>query len=297
MPQTTPDARHVDAPPPPYTVPGAAPGGRSPCSLFSSQLSGLRSLIQQEQASRSLARHRQDLETLSLLVPRVEALLCSIATVSPPPALVEATLVPEEAVDQGWTLSDSERRRSGHVTTLIRVPRRDVVMMDGDEERRPPGAPDGPGAARENSGLDGHHPEKSGAGAGAGAGSDSWSWWSDEAMARRLAKHLQPSRATASASDDGQVERGKEAKKTARWSLFRRGDSSAEASTPIPSSSSQCHAPSDHIGMTVNAEESTFRRENDMGIWESKTGWSLVVRVCIPLNCRFNNSETPGPWP
>lgn len=258
--------------PPPYTsLPDGSSRPRSPSSLFASHLSGLRARIQHEQASLSLARQRQDLEALSLLVPRVEALLCSIAAVDPPPALVEATLVPDEAVGQGWTPSDSERRRSGHVTTVMRV------------ARRPPAAPDGAGTAREDGALDGHghHREKTRSGAGAGAGA--WSWWSDEGMARRLAKQLQPSRATATAtataSDDG-LGRGKEEKKAAWWSLFRRGVSSAEVSTPGPSSS-ESHVSSDHVIMTVSAEESTFRRENDMGIWESKTGWGLVVRVCI----------------
>lgn len=32
-------------------------------------------------------------------------------------------------------------------------------------------------------------------------------------------------------------------------------------------------------GMDVRAEHVTFRRENEMGIWESKSGWGLVVRL------------------
>lgn len=32
-------------------------------------------------------------------------------------------------------------------------------------------------------------------------------------------------------------------------------------------------------GMHVRAEHVTFRRENEMGIWESKSGWGIVVRL------------------
>jgi hypothetical protein len=33
------------------------------------------------------------------------------------------------------------------------------------------------------------------------------------------------------------------------------------------------------VVMTVRPEEVTFRRENEFGIWESKNGYGLVVRV------------------
>ena len=32
-------------------------------------------------------------------------------------------------------------------------------------------------------------------------------------------------------------------------------------------------------GMDVRADHVTFRRENEMGIWESKSGWAIVVRL------------------
>ena len=32
-------------------------------------------------------------------------------------------------------------------------------------------------------------------------------------------------------------------------------------------------------GISVKAEEVTFRRENEMVIWESRSGFALVVRV------------------
>lgn len=31
--------------------------------------------------------------------------------------------------------------------------------------------------------------------------------------------------------------------------------------------------------MTVRAEEVSFRRENELGIWESRNGYGIVVRV------------------
>jgi hypothetical protein len=37
----------------------------------------------------------------------------------------------------------------------------------------------------------------------------------------------------------------------------------------------------DAVKMTVRAEEVTFRRENDFGVWESMSGWGIVVTVRV----------------
>ncbi|EFY95173.1 hypothetical protein X797_010157 [Metarhizium robertsii] len=248
-------------------------------SLFSAQLSALRGQILEEQAARSSARDQQDIETLSLLVPHVEVLLDSIASYSPPPTLVEATLVPDEAIGGEWVFSDNEQKQSGKVTKLIRVERH--LKADGDKKPQ-------------------HHSAARTSEAGGPKEFDEWGrwsdddeqriisgprdelWWSDEDMAKRLAKHLEPARATASVDRQtvrAQAERNKATKMAGRWSMFKK-DEPAKTAAPTASPSSTTYwKPLDDVWMTVNAEEATFRKQSEMGIWESRTGWGLVVRV------------------
>ncbi|KID96039.1 NAD dependent epimerase/dehydratase family protein, partial [Metarhizium majus ARSEF 297] len=250
-------------------------------SLFSTQLSGLRGQILEEQAARSSARDQQDIEMLSLLVPHVEALLDSIASYSPPPTVVEATLVPDEAIGRGWVFSDNEQKQSGQVTKLIRVERH--LKADGDKKPQ-------------------HYSATCTSEAGGSKEFDEWGrwsdddeqcsksgprdelWWSDEDMAKRLAKHLQPARATASVDRQtvrAQAERNKATKMAGRWSMFKKDEPAKTAAPTASPSWTPYRKPLDDVCMTVNAEEATFRKQSEMGIWESRTGWGLVVRVSL----------------
>ncbi|KAK2601889.1 hypothetical protein QQS21_004576 [Conoideocrella luteorostrata] len=282
--------------PPPYsTTHGAAARaiGRSPAfaiappdssSLFSAQLSSLRGQMREEQAAHSSAREQQDYEILSLLVPYVETLLHSIAAVNPPPSLVEATLVPDEAVSREWLFSDAEAQQNGHFTKLVRVERH--LKLDRGDQKRAPLTSTSRNTDVDNKEFDGWGRWKTEEEADK-TNSEMEMWWLDEDMAHRLAKHLQPSPAPASVNRQTvrtQVEQNKEAKKGGRWSFFKKDEPLAKASTPSASSSpspAAYNTPLDDINMTVKAEEVTFRRQNDMGLWESKTGWGLVVRVNI----------------
>ncbi|KND94254.1 UDP-glucose 4-epimerase [Tolypocladium ophioglossoides CBS 100239] len=265
-----------EEPPPPYS---AAPAPSSPCSssapqpgsqpqssLFTHHLSSIREQMLREQAARLSARDQTDSQTLALLVPPVEALLESIAAIHPPPALVEATLVPDGAVGPDWAFSDGDEPRSGEVRTVVRV-RREDAKLEGDRKRPPPSA-----------GVDGWG--RSTDAEGAGPGDDLW--WSDEAMARRLAKHLQPERAAPPVDRQAvraHVAQAKENRKASRWSLFKKDE--PPPPPPISSPASSASASRDDVAMSVGAEEVTFRKENDLGIWESSTGWGVVVRVRI----------------
>ncbi|KAG6017788.1 hypothetical protein E4U43_008665 [Claviceps pusilla] len=279
-------------PPPPYTLMPSSVGTRAPSvssSLFSAQISSLRDQIRQQEAARFSAQDRHDYEILSLLIPHVEALFESIAAISPSPSLVEATLVPGDAVDKTWSLSDVEGNRSGNFTKLIRV-EQNIKTMDGNDKRMPAMSETYDLAARENDSnywqqeKDERTERKQ-----INLEAHLW-WWLDEEMARRLAAHLQPARESASLSrqtDQVQFERSsRETKKTGRWSLFKRDTphSTMEGSKPIhPSANDTARSPtqSDDISMMVNAEETTFRRQTEMGLWESRTGWGLVVRLRI----------------
>ena len=247
-----------DLPPPYSAAPEPAPSSSSfaqpsspsssSSSFFSHQLSSIRSQILHEQAARQSARDQTDGQTLALLVPPVEDLLASIAGMHPPPALVEATLVPGGAVGPDWTFSDADERRSDEVRTVVKV-RREDPKLAGDRKKA----------------------------ADAQARDDDL-WWSDEAMARRLAKHLQPERAAPPV--DRQTVRAHVAQnKKSRWGLFKKDE--PPPTPPASASASGAGASRDDVTMSASAEEVTFRRENEMGIWESRTGWGIVVRVRI----------------
>lgn len=259
----------------PSTIPNQSYQSQNSSSLFSTQLSGIRSQILEEQAARSSARDQQDIETLSLIVPHIEALLDSIARINPPPTLVEATFVPDEAIEKGWSFSDHEQKRADEVRTLIRVGRN--LKMDGDKKQPWTGST-ATSQTDTVKGFDewGRWSDENATGSG---NSETDSWWSDEEMACRLAKHLQPNRATASVDRQTVRAQAERNRKAGRWAMFKKEE---PAKTPAAASSlAPYQKPLDDVGMTVNAEEATFRRQSEMGIWESKTGWGLVVRVSI----------------
>lgn len=96
-------------------------------------------------------------------------------------------------------------------------------------------------------------------------------WWQDHDLARRLAKYIQPERIDRTVVKAHMAQE----KKSSRWGLFKKNDPTPASPPPPPVQNK------DPVTMTVDAEEVTFRRENEMGIWETSTGWGLVVRVKI----------------
>ncbi|AEO58511.1 hypothetical protein MYCTH_2305890 [Thermothelomyces thermophilus ATCC 42464] len=139
---------------------------------------------------------------------------------------------------------------------------------------------------------------------GGGGGGESW-WFGDEDMARRLAAYLRPEpdlerkRVQASVAENRTAAPSKEEKPSgwARWGLGvgggRKKAAERASSGPLPSPVSPVNPASgpgpaaaavgedDAITMAVRAEEVTFRWENDFGLWESKTGWGIVVTLTM----------------
>ena len=249
--------------PPPYEFSPASPvtSPTSLPSLFSSHLGNLPLRILSAQAARTSARDQHDSEILGLIVPHMETLLSSIAAMDPPPRLVEMTMVPEEAVGKEWKYSDEDQLRS-----VVRV-RRDI-KIDGDKKKPVEPAQEPP---KQRAFDDWGRWDD----AGSSERKESYLWWSDMDMAVRLANHLQPKRVDRQVVK-AQVEQAKEVKKSNRWSLFKRTETPPPAPTPP-----RVQEEEEDVSMTVIAEEITFRRESDMGIWESQRGWGLVVRVRV----------------
>ena len=251
----------VDDLPPPYTSTADEAFSSSPSaipvpSLFTSQLSNLRHLIHSQQAAHTSAREERDNQILALLVPHVEDFISSIATFSPTPSKAEAILVPSDAVGHEWQLSDEQETGEGEIRQVILVEQHNKLRGD---TKRTSGPDDGASHGAAGSAL----------------------WWADEDMARRLAKHLQPHKNTPEriATSSQPTPPPKQESKPSRWKLFSRGAAPETPASTSTAPSTSKHVPTEDAIMTTKAAEVTFRRENDFGIWESNTGWGIVVRV------------------
>jgi hypothetical protein len=238
--------------PPPYSpsssaaLPPRQPSSASP-SLFTSQLSNLR----QQVSANTSARQARDSQILSHLVPYIEDFISSIATFDPTPTRAEAILLPSGAVGHDWQLSDEHETRDGEIREVILVQRHDKLRSDAAGSSK---------AA---------YPSSSSA-------SDTDLWWSDETMARRLSKHLQPEKPAAERAAPQPAPPPKQEKKPSRWKIFSK-ESYIEARAP--SASAPNREPTEDVTMTAKAEEVTFRHENNFGIWESTTGWGIIVQI------------------
>ncbi|TQV94362.1 NAD-dependent epimerase/dehydratase family protein [Cordyceps javanica] len=288
-------------------------------SLFAAHLATMRCQIREQQATRASLQDRHDARLLALLVPHVEAVLASLAattttTTAPPPRLVQATLIPDCAavapVAAGWTPAETHGTggRGGETHSVVRVQTRLPAKMAGDG-KLPATTATATAAAAAEPGDDDAVPERQefdgwgrwgedAAVAAGGTRDEDELWWKDEDLAVRLASHLQPARRNVVAVDRPTVAaRAAESNKArSRWKILGGGGGgggrSSGGSTPPPppppptlAVASRPAAPvqcdDDDVSMRVTAEEVTFRRENEMGIWESNTGWGVVVRVSI----------------
>ncbi|OAQ99831.1 hypothetical protein LLEC1_06667 [Akanthomyces lecanii] len=255
-----------------------------PDSLFAAHLASMRGQIREQQATRASLQDQHDTRLLALLVPHVEAMLAAVAALEPPPQLVQTTLVPEAAVTPDWTPAETYKERSREVHSVVRVQTRPSVKLASDEKLAAAAAGRGNGQEFDGWGRWGEQ------GSGAGTSEEEEQlWWKDENLARRLAKYLQPARRVIPVDRPTVAAKVTEAKKArSRWNILggsRKGGSEGSTPLPLPAAAASrlgaaLHV-EDDVSMNVTAEEVTFRRENEMGIWESSTGWGVVVRVRI----------------
>lgn len=194
--------------PPPYTESAGE-------NYFSSHLSSLHNTISSRPST------DDDGRILAALVDPIDNFITQASNLRPAPKVVEGTFIPEEAVSKDWTLSDEGEKHKGELTRAIRV----KTKSKDTKLSKEPSSWQTEGSSSSNKEFDdwGRWDEPS-----SSADTEEALWWTDETLAMRLAKHIQP--------------------------------------TSLK-------------GMDVRAEHVTFRRENEMGIWESKSGWGLVVRL------------------
>lgn len=216
-PKQLPSRSVEDDLPPPYTAAATSDNG-----LFTSHLRALYSPAQTAETSDGLI--------LASLVDPIDSFLASIAGIRPVPKQVEAAFVPEDVMGPGWMHSDGGDRHKGEVARVVRVGRNTKGYSDGKGRKERPSENQASSSDKgftdwgrydDEVSFDEPDPETS-------------LWFSDEELAHRLARRLEP--ATREANPGR---------------------------------------------MTLGAEEITFRGENEMGIWETKTGWAIVVRVLL----------------
>ncbi|KAH8677546.1 hypothetical protein BX600DRAFT_430891 [Xylariales sp. PMI_506] len=288
-------------------------------SHLSSHLAAVPDRMKQRQELRSNQQVQSDIWLLDHLLPTVESFLAHLGAQRVIPPLATLTLVPSRAVPPDATLSGIEdmiqRREIGR---LVRV---DINSRDGGrKEEKSDGVdtsysiPDSKGApSKSYAGFtDWGRWEESGSSA---VNDSELFWWKDEDLARRLASYLQPAprpkpppviRSPVQAAVEQQIP---EEKVKRGWGWGKRRTETPPPPPPVDSPSSYSVAPAtdpaggkgtvaggDVLGvsdnrrvverderaeMSVSAENVAFRRENDFGIWESMSGWAIVVVVKI----------------
>ncbi|CAI4220141.1 unnamed protein product [Parascedosporium putredinis] len=254
----------------------------NPTTHLTSHLTNLPHLIRESREAHHESRTASDLALVSLVIPHVEALLHRFATRPVLPALAELTV------------------RRLHLGLHLRL----LLLPSASSSSAAAAAfnPSNPWQTRNEFDDWGRWGDDLGGGASS-RNSPEALWWNDEELATRLARHLQPRHASVphrappgaipSPAPTGVLTKEEPRPApvpaaTSRWSIFKSPD--PVTPSPKPSPSFYYHAQQQQMGfpplpseeavvMTVKAEEVTFRKENAFGIWESKNGYGLVVRV------------------
>ncbi|KAK3689323.1 hypothetical protein B0T22DRAFT_169967 [Podospora appendiculata] len=298
---------------PSSTTPNSIPG-HLPTSLINpyttpltTHLQTLPARMRAAQQARSTEQASRDLDQITQMIPHVEAFLSDLGSIPGAPPVAQLTLVPGSAVARGWVLSGAaERRREGEVVRVVRVgggksaSGNETVDFSDERKGRAGGRgvvdeddDDDDGYARAQSSSEAGFDEwgrfdSSPSSSSAAVGRSEACFFNDEQMARRLAGYLRPEPNLARQHVQAVVE-SKSSKKAAssgwRWG---RGSQKQTSSSPSPSPVSPSGSTfgsgaemDERVSMIVRAEEVTFRKENEFGVWESLSGFGIVVTVKV----------------
>ncbi|KAL2125647.1 hypothetical protein VTJ04DRAFT_2012 [Mycothermus thermophilus] len=296
--------------PPSYTeatTSSASPAGLDPATGLppNSPLTlHLRSLPERLQAARrakntAASARAADLTTLCL--PHIESFLADVISRAGEVSSAELTLVPAGVVPKGAEISDfKERVKAGELIRVVHIePRREESEKGADKKKTEQPSTSQQGDEdptfykavergfdewgwfdtdrRVEMGEEPEAPEKT-------------LWFRDEDMANRIASYLRPEpnlkRKHVQAIVVERKQEEEEQKGGWKFALFGKGKKKKEplvAPPPVlpPGITQTSTEEDDLVKMTVKAEEVTFRRENEFGIWETKTGWGVVVSVKV----------------
>ncbi|KAI1359880.1 hypothetical protein F5Y08DRAFT_63878 [Xylaria arbuscula] len=203
--------------PPPYSIssPSYLGDQTSPndiTSLLQQHLASLPTRIRMTREAHSVQQSLDDASIVDLLLPKIHDYLAYLGSLHPTPKLAHLTLIPEAAVPPNAVLSGmDEMRRRGESCEVARV-RLDLGGGSSDEKK-------GAGAEAGSSNITQTTTATSSENWSVGREFSDWGrfgdspsstsdasrsggllWWNDEDMARRLARHLQPTAAPAEQS-------------------------------------------------------------------------------------------------
>lgn len=312
---TTSSTHHSTTPshhsPHPPTSSPSSPSSPAPLSTvyispIAAHFDALPSRLRAAQHARASDQAARDLDTITLLVPAIEAFLRDLD--ANPAPIAELTLVPASSVPRarGWALSDgAERRREGEVVRVIRVDDLADTKLDSKKsptttsEKGHPAPPSTPNDDDDDdTGPQVHKDSRA-------YGFDAWgrfndaspldgpaatntppppTFFTDEDIARRLASYLEPKAEVK--VERRAVQAAVESSSSSRWRWGRKKEETTPGGFAAVTAASAA-APglagtggvAGGVRVTVRAEEVTFRRENEIGLWESLSGFGVVVRV------------------
>ncbi|KAK0666596.1 hypothetical protein QBC41DRAFT_338942 [Cercophora samala] len=272
-------------------------------SLTSPLTNHLRTLprrLYQAQQARATEQASRELDIITALVPHIEHFLSNLG--NHPSHTAELVLVPEAAVPKGWVMTGAaERRREGEVVKVVKTnlgkllsqhagsttttqstgkgEKSGLSSYTGEEDDD-----DGDSPSQEKPEFDewGRFECEDTDGAGS-SDTSQWLWFKDEGMARRLATYLRPEPNLERKHVQATVVEKKAEKSI--WKSWgsknkERANSASSPTTPTTPGSGENE---DAVKMAVRAREITFRKENDFGVWESRTGFGIVCNILIEL--------------
>lgn len=307
-----------NSPPSPTSSASSSPAPLSTVfiSPIAAHFDALPSRLRAAQHARASDQAARDLDTITLLVPAIEAFLRDLDAAPAPVA--ELTLVPASSVPRarGWALSDgAERRREGEVVRVIRVDDLADTKLDSEksptttptttrEKSRP--APQAPSTNDDDDDDDNTQIHKD----SRAYGFDAWgrfddaspfdgpaatttppppTFFTDEDIARRLASYLEPKAEVKVERRAVQAAVESSSSSSSRWKWGRKKEettpggfaavTAVSAAAPGLAGTGTGGGGARGVRVTVRAEEVTFRRENEIGLWESLSGFGVVVRV------------------
>jgi hypothetical protein len=302
--------------PPPYSVhasdgtsESASSSGytREVTTHLQQQLASLPRHIRSTQEAHSVQQSLDDSSLLDALLPEIDGFLTYLSSLHITPKLAHLTLVPEAAVPPHAILSGMEEmRQRGELCQVARV---NLYSSKEDKTKSTHPTDHNQGVSDWQSWSSGQEFSdwgrfgESGTSTTHSSRARSLLWWTDEDMARRLARILQPT-TTANESPSLQtpvqaiVEQQLPAKKEKKgWFWGRKGSTSSPTFATktvemdvdaVPArfnTPQQVTTPrTEQQGgpkMSVTAEEVAFRSENDFGLMESLRGWAVVVAVQV----------------
>ncbi|KAK4175810.1 hypothetical protein QBC36DRAFT_17882 [Triangularia setosa] len=273
--------------------------------LTSSLTHHLRSLPRRlyiAQQARATEQASRELDIITALVPHIEHFLSNLGNHAS--HMAELVLVPEAAVPKGWVMTGAaERRREGEVVKVVKANLAKLVsqhagsttttQQTGRGEKSGLSSP----YTQEENDDDGDSPNQDkpefdewgrfecedtdGIGS---SDTSQWLWFKDEEMARRLATYLRPEPNLERKHVQATVVEKKAEKSIWKgWGSKNKERASNNASSPtMPTTlGTGENENEDAVKMVVRVREITFRKENDFGVWESRTGFGIVCNVRI----------------